>query len=66
MKAKGLAWLGTRTLGFEATTRFFGETLGLHAELRRPRWQRLRDNRRRLTDVAATPNKGNPSCSTHE
>ena len=138
MKAKGLVWLGTRTPEFEATTRFFGGPLGLHAEhtepdfavfrlpndgkvevfgpgdrdhehfttgpvagflvddveearaeleerrdllywsgaslrpgyrlvpLRRPRWQRLPDNPRRLTDVAAAPDKGNPSCSTHQ
>lgn len=36
MKVKGLAWLGTRTRKFEATTRFFGETLGLDAEHEEP------------------------------
>jgi catechol 2,3-dioxygenase-like lactoylglutathione lyase family enzyme len=36
VKAKGLAWLGTRTPEFGATTRFFGETLGLRAEHEEP------------------------------
>ena len=36
MKAKRLAWLGTRTPEFEATTRFFGGPLGLHAEHTEP------------------------------
>ncbi len=29
MRAKGLAWLGTRTHNFEETATFFGDTLGL-------------------------------------
>ena len=32
MKAKGLVWLGTRTVEFDDTVRFFRETLGLRAE----------------------------------
>lgn len=36
MQVRGLAWLGTRTPEFEATTRFFGETLGLRAEHEEP------------------------------
>jgi hypothetical protein len=28
MKARGLAWLGTRTRNFDETVRFFGDTLG--------------------------------------
>ncbi len=36
MKAKGLAWLGTRTPEVEATTRFFGGPLGLHAKHTEP------------------------------
>ena len=32
MKAKRLVWLGTRTHEFDDTSRFFRETLGLHAE----------------------------------
>jgi catechol 2,3-dioxygenase-like lactoylglutathione lyase family enzyme len=31
MKARGLVWLGTRTRNSDATVRFFGDTLGLHA-----------------------------------
>ena len=29
MQARGLVWLGTRTLKFDDTVRFFGDTLGL-------------------------------------
>ena len=32
MKAKGLVWLGTRTMKFDDTVRFFRDTLGLSAE----------------------------------
>ncbi len=36
MKIRGIAWLGTRTTEFEATARFFGETMGLPAEHEEP------------------------------
>ncbi|CAA9455106.1 MAG: hypothetical protein AVDCRST_MAG01-01-5088 [uncultured Rubrobacteraceae bacterium] len=36
MEIQGIAWLGTRTTEFEATSRFFGKTLGLPAEHEEP------------------------------
>lgn len=36
MKPKALSWLGTRTDEFEATSRFFGETMGLETVLQEP------------------------------
>ena len=36
MEIQGIGWLGTRTEEFEATARFFGETMGLPAEHEEP------------------------------
>ena len=36
MEIQGIAWLATRTAEFEATARFFGETMGLPAEHEEP------------------------------
>ena len=36
MEIQGIAWLGTRTTEFKATSRLFGETLGLRAEHEEP------------------------------
>ena len=36
MEIQGIGWLGTRTEEFEATARFFGETMGLTAEHEEP------------------------------
>ncbi len=42
MKAEGLVWLGTRTPQFEATVRFFGDTMGLSVEHEEPDFAVLR------------------------
>ena len=36
MEIQGIAWLGTRTTEFEATARFFGETMGMPTEHEEP------------------------------
>ncbi len=36
MEIQGIAWLGTRTTEFDATSGFFGETLGLPTEHEEP------------------------------
>ena len=60
MEIQGIGWLGTRTEEFEATARFFGETMGLPAEHEEPDFA-----------VFRLPNGGKvevfgPSDRTHE